>query len=429
MPKRKRNTARAQQRAEAKAANEKHKQASLKTPSKSKSKSNPNPRDQPPSSSSSSKTPTLGTLFASLPAELRASIFATLLSRPSKWTARHTATCTYGAGRHYHHPAWPGTQHVRSCATQHQYLGSWRRRQGNPGDEEVGDREAWRSEWAPAVANEFLCVACWDGRFRCETATTVPAPRVDSLPCGCARTRRADGLRALLVCRAWYEEGAHVSLSETNFFFFLQVRWKKEREKERLTFVIGDSIQVLYTRNTFSFSSPRECVQFFEGLNPRWSSLVSKVSLLFLDLPSEVDVTVPLNSRDFRRAWQALRKLPALSELELDAAYLTDLGCVRVLRGPHLRNLRRIHFTEAARVPTTEVEKEMRQDFVWPWRALRESIEDTEFTVDVARGIKGWRYGWGKARKRSDEQVVSIESEGYKARFKARENYRERKRW
>lgn len=106
-------------------------------------------------------------------------------------------------------------------------------------------------------------------------------------------------------------------------------------------------------------------------------------------------------------------ELPVLSELELDSLFLTRLRCVRVFRGKSLKNLRKIVFTQS--VPM--MLKDAPREFVWPRRALREVIEDNEFSVDVARGIKGLRYGWVKGADRGDGQAVVKEKKRYRARF------------
>ncbi|KAH8161415.1 hypothetical protein CIB48_g6839 [Xylaria polymorpha] len=376
MPKRTKTIARAQQRAEAKA----------QTSNQQKASNTSNPKLKKTDSVQSSQeissvsTTTLGTRFASLPAELRAEIFAWLLVRPVKWSAEHEADCPLRNPEETSSPfedIRPRMNPSReTCPLA--YCGipasRWRSRG------QTIYKDPWRSEWAPVITSEFLCSVCWDARFR-----SHPAPRIDSLPCLCARKRR-DGLAALLVCKKWYEEGA----------------------------------RVLYTRNTFAFATPGECIEFFANLNPRWSALVSKVSLLTLAPVREDDEsagdeleTAAVDTRELRQAWDMLRKLPVLSELELDSLFLTRLRCVRVFRGKSLKNLRKIVFTQS--VPM--MLKDAPREFVWPRRALREVIEDNEFSVDVARGIKGLRYGWVKGADRGDGQAVVKEKKRYRARF------------
>ncbi|KAI0441672.1 hypothetical protein F4803DRAFT_562935 [Xylaria telfairii] len=307
MPKRTKNIARAQQRVEAKA----------QTSSQQKRSNTYNPKPKKTDSVQSSQcheispvsiTPTLGTRFASLPAELRAEIFAWLLVRPVKWSAEHETDCPLRNPEETSSPfedIRPRMDPSRvTCPLA--YCGSpasrWHSRKRSI------YKDPWRSEWAPVITNEFLCSVCWDARFR-----SHHAPRIDSLPCLCARKRR-DGLASLLVCKNWYDEGA----------------------------------RVLYSRNTFAFATPGECTEFFTNLNPRWSALVSKVSLLTLAPVREDDEstgdeleTAAVDTREMRQAWDKLWKLPALSELELDSLFLTRLDCVRIFRGKSLKNRRR----------------------------------------------------------------------------------------
>ncbi|KAI0854620.1 hypothetical protein F4860DRAFT_520673 [Xylaria cubensis] len=381
MPKCKKNTARAQQRAEAKthSCNQQNTSKTSQLPGSKKKQhlvqsSLENSLDSPSSS-------TLGTLFANLPAELRAEIFAWLLVRPVKWSAEHEAECPLRNPELTSSPF----EDIRPCMIPSRetcplaYYGvpasRWRNRK------KPVFMDPWRSQWAPTITNEFLCSVCWDARFRSHRA-----PRIDSLPCLCARKRR-DGLATLLVCREWYEEGA----------------------------------RVLYSRNTFAFATPGECAEFFTNLNPRWSALVSKVSLLTLvpvreDLESagEELETASIDAKELRKAWSLLRKLPALNELELDSLFLTRPGCVRVFRWKPLKNLRKIEFTQSVPMLLTEAPR----NFVWPRRALREVIEGNEFSMDVARGIKGLRYGWVKGADRGDREAIVNEQIRYGARFK-----------
>ncbi|KAI0871092.1 hypothetical protein GGS24DRAFT_472766 [Hypoxylon argillaceum] len=156
-----------------------------------------------PSSPPNASPPSLGTRFAGLPAELRAEILAWLLVRPVKWSATHMADCPLRS------PELTATpfEDIRprmvpsraTCAAADPPMRRWRH------CTRPIWRDPWRSEWAPPITNEFLCSSCWDERFR-----SYSCPRIDSLPCLCARKRRADGFAALLVCRAWYEEGARV---------------------------------------------------------------------------------------------------------------------------------------------------------------------------------------------------------------------------
>ncbi|KAI0403617.1 hypothetical protein F4802DRAFT_599009 [Xylaria palmicola] len=344
MPRRKkRHTVRAQQRAEAEAA--KHQKESKTSQSKRKQRrecAQPS-HEIPPDSS----PPTLGTLFANLLPELRAEIFAWLLVRPVKWTATHMTDCPLRSPKLTATPFQDIHPRLGSsgetCVKRAQSARSWRRRVRPIW------RDPWRSEWAPPITNEFLCSQCWDSEYH---------PDYDRLcyvcvPCLCARKRRAGGFAALLVCQAWYEEAA----------------------------------RVFYSRNTFAFVSPEECIFFFEQLDPRWSALVSKVSLMACG-PQRFAHKVLWDWAHviaMRKAWVFLEKLSALSELELDALFLDDPKCVSLFESSPLRNLRKINFMQPMPIEPATAPRE----FVWPRKALQKEVDYNESITDIARRIKG----------------------------------------
>ncbi|KAI1327045.1 hypothetical protein F5Y16DRAFT_421225 [Xylariaceae sp. FL0255] len=332
--------------------------------------------------------PNLGTRFAALPSELRAEIFSWLLVRPVKWAARHLPTCPLSDPHfdnpfHRFFPNWLRDGELR-CAELIRSTEHWRRT-ASKGD---GLVDPWRSKWAPEIGNHFLCSMCWDARFR---SSSDPEPiNMCALPCLCARQRREGGLEALLVCKKWYEEASHV----------------------------------LYTRNTFAFGNPQELSTFIEFLPPSRRNLVSKISLLRLP----PDVRVPETAvaelsnfrpgewflREMRRAYNALRTLKSLSYLELDAIFLTNPEVVQIFRGPALKNLQDIYFTQSRPVTAAECPR----GYVWPQRAFWQPVEDSAFVEDVARGIKGLRWGWVRGeRAKTDPALAARERIRYKNRF------------
>ncbi|KAI0153062.1 hypothetical protein GGR57DRAFT_154758 [Xylariaceae sp. FL1272] len=379
MPKRKKHhRGRSEQRAEAKAAAQEaaNKQTKKKNSGlKHKGKKTQGTTQLP----TESKTPDLGSRFAALPPELRAEIFAWLLVRPVKWDAPHLPACPLNEKpfRDIRPRLLLATE---TCATFSRSVGRWRARTKpihvNP----------WRSTWAPPIRNEFLCSECWDMRFR---SSDQREPMVKSLPCLCARSRRQDGLSALLVCKSWYEEGA----------------------------------RVLYSRNTFAFANVYEAAFFFDFLKPQWAALVSKVSLLANTRERVYPETSSQELQYFEAGrgfvtrleyvWKQLSKLPALSRLELDALFLTSLDCVRVFRGASLRNLRAVAFTQSYAAPAADVPK----GYVWPQKACRVAVEDSQFVEDVARGIKGLRCGWVRGQDRGDKQTTESEKERFRTRL------------
>ncbi|KAH9905135.1 hypothetical protein F4778DRAFT_802624 [Xylariomycetidae sp. FL2044] len=338
----------------------------------------PQQQQQPPN--------TLGHRFSALPPELRAAIFAHLLVRPPKWSLRHETHCPLSVprrdGRAHLNPSTQVDWRLYTCASSHASATRWR---ADARPVHVDSR--LRSEWAPEPRNPFLCSACYAAQAR-----PRPHPemvRGDDVRCACARRR---DLGVLLACRRWHDEAG----------------------------------RVFYARNTFAFGAAAECVGFLEGLRPAWRACVTKVSLLALEpvlwgpgsyeaMAGRVEIRVK-GPEGFRRAWALLAKLPALRVLELDAVFLTRAECVRVLRGPALKSLARLHFTQAV---MRSAERERRSTFVWPRRGVRREIEYSGFVQGVARGVKGRRYGWpGKEeRERGDEKGAREEMRRYCGRF------------
>ncbi|KAI6080275.1 hypothetical protein F4821DRAFT_251880 [Hypoxylon rubiginosum] len=320
--------------------------------------------------------PTLGNRFHALLPELRDEIFAWLLVRPVKWDAEHTPTCLLRITPDPYqniHPRLDTRQATCALLYESYETARWRRRR------KPIFVDPWRSQWAPAQGNPFLCTICYDREYRLE-----PFPRVVSLPCLCARRQNLD---TLLVCRRWYEEAG----------------------------------RVFYTRNTFAFGSAQECVDFLANLSPRWQPFVSKASLLALaprgvypETAAEECEKVETPTRSLEEAWSLLGQLPGLSELELDAILLTRLDCVRVLRKPALKSLGRISFTQAVPQQPRHVSRML----VWPRRGIRKTVEDSDFARRVARAIRGQRLEWVEEKEQGDDKAVTEEKERYCTRIR-----------
>ncbi|KAI0599554.1 hypothetical protein F4775DRAFT_115588 [Biscogniauxia sp. FL1348] len=341
-------------------------------------------------SGSSAPGLTLGDRFRLLPSELRASVFAQLVVGPVKWDSQHLEDCPLLRAVHPFEDVRPSPPPADRHVCAYQYLraraGQWRAHVARTGGSGAWV-DPWRSAWAPEPRNPYVCTACYDSLLRPRTA---PVPETYSMPCICARARFQ--LQVLLVCRRWYAEAG----------------------------------AVFYGGNTFAFAHPRECLGFFQALAPRWKQIVSKVSLLML-APSgvfpqtaEADTQeVVVDTEALKKAWCVLARLPALSELELDAILLTREDCMKVLRGPALKNLRRITFTQGMPFKPMRAPKE----FVWPRRGCRMTVEDSDFISQVAREIKGLRYGWTKGKKgRAYRQAADEEKKRYCKRFGSAES-------
>ncbi|KAK8041461.1 hypothetical protein PG994_014468 [Apiospora phragmitis] len=152
---------------------------------------------------------------------------------------------------------------------------------------------------------------------------------------------------------------------------------------------------------------------------------------------TEVDVE---GDRGLGRAWTLLAELPALSDLELDAIFLTSAQAVRVLRQPGPRGLRRVHFTQnrplawqcradhrarsdwkyGVLIPRPvhgNIHLREVQSYVWPSQHRRKSIHDSEFATDIARSIKGLRHERDKDYSVDDATEALQEKERYVCRF------------
>ncbi|KAI1407545.1 hypothetical protein F5Y13DRAFT_205997 [Hypoxylon sp. FL1857] len=338
-------------------------------------------REKASSSESDVSSPapgTLGYLFYSLPQELRDKIFAWLLVRPAKWDREHKASCPLLAK-----PLTAGTlqpymgyvEEEEECATLYLSTAEWRKR-----DPPIYV-DPRRSRWAPPQLNPYLCTYCYDCTFR------QPYIFKYSLPCPCARY---DHLQTLLVCRRWYEEAG----------------------------------RVFYTQNWFSFSHVEECALFLKNVSPRWKPFITKVSLLHFaigDVALEVEeefTELEIATRgkgSLAEVWRLLRSLPALTQLELDAIFLTRLDCVQVFRGPAFKNLSQVHFTQSDPAAADALTRR----FIWPRRALRWSDENNKFAAITARQIKGDRDGWVKGAKQAqaDAEAVKEEKTAYQNRI------------
>ena len=161
-----------------------------------------------------------------------------------------------------------------------------------------------------------MCPDCWDERWR-EDVEGVPWPKESGarLKCLCARR---EGLQVLLVCRQWYVEAGHI----------------------------------FYTRNTFAFESAGILTDFVHNLRPYRRLLLTKVSLMAESIDPQSEDATPEeeasgfeSSKKLAKAWSALRTLPALTYLELDALFLTRAKTVRGMLHLGRLNVRSVCFT------------------------------------------------------------------------------------
>lgn len=289
--------------------------------------------------------PTLANRFHALPTELRAYIFAFLLVRPLKWDLPHQPECPLRTSNasitpcipysYWHSPAYCST----NCPPTR-----WRRSLAVTGTDIW--TSPWRSQWAPAPLNPYVCTRCYDERLRPQ-----PHPSPPSLPCLCAR--RQD-LGLFLVCRQWRDEAGGV----------------------------------FYSRNTFAFEDPTTFRLFIHNVEPRWKSLISRVSIMVPD--HERFLGSRSYRRDTRLSLRTLRELTALTYLELDACHLQHVESVNAMLRFGLRNLRQFCFVQNAAERRTKQKQRMGSEMIWPTRAGRTLLKGA-FAEEVARAAKGQR--------------------------------------
>ena len=210
----------------------------------------------------------------------------------------------------------------------------------------------WRSQWAPPVANEFICSDCWDLEFRPRPHPAQEEVGKRHLRCLCAR--RQD-LGTLLVCRKWYEEAG----------------------------------AIFYARNTFAFESAAVLTGFVTSLPPRWKPKVSRVSIMAYH-PDDKQGPVEEASgwegnHKLSRVWPLLHQLPRLSYLELDAHFLSRAKTASRLLKLSLQNVRRVCFVMHNPLRTNYA---IGSPFIWPEYHNARLIVGG-FAEEVARAIKG----------------------------------------
>ncbi|KXL41436.1 hypothetical protein M433DRAFT_157442 [Acidomyces richmondensis BFW] len=300
-------------------------------------------------------TPTLGDRLNALPPELRAHVFRFLLVHPAKWDLPHQPSCPLLTSSHDIRPVHESTGDCALCrATSN--LSLWRNRHRLVPTRDIWV-DPWRSAWAPAQRNEFLCTSCYDKFFRPRPFPQVP----ERLSCLCARRR---DLGVFLVCRGWYREAC----------------------------------AVFYRENTFAFETPGTFRAWVDNLRPELRQLVGRVSIMMAGPPPDVggrrNEVWPVVSKQHTCIVTYLRRLPALHYLELDALLLTKLFvAMRFCRAGLLQDVR-IRFLLRRPACFTPVSGGTVE--VFPALAHRRILRGG-FPEEIARAMKGQRLGWLKA--------------------------------
>ncbi|KAK5162968.1 uncharacterized protein LTR77_011022 [Saxophila tyrrhenica] len=349
----------------------------------------------------SSKQATLGDRFHSLPTELRLHIFSFLACQPVKWKMTHQEGCNKTPPMVNDMPG-DGSPNAKAffdtcirCMSAHWHTVLPLSRRDNPARKAW--RNPWRSRWAPEVANEFMGSDCWDENFRprpCPQSITTAIEK-GQLPCLCARRQN---LEVMLVCRQWREEAG----------------------------------RLFYSSNTFAFEDAVTFVDFVDNLPDHWRSLVTKVSILkhrpveSSDMaPSTTKIQWMLFSfespRQLSPLWSALRRLPSLSHLELDALFLTRAPIVKSLLRLGLQNLRSVRFVlrELSKWISEPPETSDPQ-YIWPRYASSRYLTGG-LAEQVAAAIKGQRKAWLKVTG-NVERAVEREREVLTAFFEQEAN-------
>ena len=176
---------------------------------------------------------------------------------------------------------------------------------------------------------------------------------------------------------------------------------------------------MFYARNVYAFEDSATLVDFIGSLNVPWRYTLTRVSLMAKlvsissAIPSEQERQSGLESgKKLAAVWSALRQLPSLSYLELDALFLTRADTVQSLLRLGLRNLRRVNFT-LHNNPPQPLTIDCQHIF---HRFAAPSLLFGGFTEEVARAIKGQRRGWLR-RAGAVEKMVEMEREVQRAFF------------
>jgi hypothetical protein len=289
----------------------------------------------------------LGTRFHTLPPELRAHIFSFLLVRPVKWDLRHLEDCERSAAktvsgytRPSHH-SLADSDNIYICAEcgPDTHERNWRHAFTRGFEVYVSP---WRSKWAPAQTNPYLCTNCYDDRWRAR-----PFPQPTNLLCLCARRRN---LETRLVCRQWNEEAGLVFFSE----------------------------------NTFAFDDCVSVESFFSSIPRQWKTLITKLSLL---LPFWEDDSDSTDVASLARSLRILDELACLQHLELDAKLLNEELTASVLLNFNIASLSSVRFV--IQCPLRELQWRKMKPPTYVWRELRgRHLLQGGFAEYVARSMK-----------------------------------------
>jgi hypothetical protein len=286
----------------------------------------------------------LGARFDALPHELRAHVFAFLLVRPVKWDLLHLESCVRSSSKttsdytrpSHHSLVDPDNSYICASCGPDTHERNWRHAFERGFEVYISP---WRSRWAAAQTNPYICTNCYDDRWRAR-----PFPEPTNLPCLCARRRN---LEARLVCRQWNKEASIVFFSD----------------------------------NTFAFDDCIAMENFFSAIPRRWKTLITRVSLLLPLWRNDSGVDL-LDS-----PLCVLDKLTWLQYLELDAKLLNKETTVSALLSCDIPSLHKVRFV--AQRPYKDVLWRRLNPPTYIWGELEDRMLFTGGLPEyVARSIK-----------------------------------------
>ncbi|KAH7029456.1 uncharacterized protein B0I36DRAFT_363996 [Microdochium trichocladiopsis] len=332
-------------------------------------------------------------LFATLPLELRAQIFAHLLIRPVKWDTlhrrrprpRYPRTGTNSTSTASNNTPDGKTANINSSSNNNDNTGAYRECQA-----ELFHRHTITSlECIPPCASDYAGSdpRFWRRRREVQTAAAAAAITVtttsnagpaaaavahDERPITVApwQSTYAPEQRNKSLCSECYErkfrggggdggsnngspEGAAKYDTPRKALRSLPCLCARRQHLQVLLVCRAwyeEVGYVFYTGNTFAFGHPDEVLGFLGFLRPRWKALVRRVSFMVLVVRDgalgyhdprpartareEIEMTAEVaRSEEMEMAWSLLaRDLPGLRELEIDAVLLAHEESARMLQ-------------------------------------------------------------------------------------------------
>lgn len=158
-----------------------------------------------------------------------------------------------------------------------------------------------RSRWAPRQTNELLCDKCYAENIRPSFKQHFPS--LDTVPCLCTR-----------------HESLHVLLDYGRKFY-------------------KEAAPIFWSENWFAFENVNLLIGFLSSVRPVVRSWIRRVSvfsrfepLCFDDYDEDKELKTEPSRELLKSCWKELRQCDGLTELELDASFLSSLDSLLSLR-------------------------------------------------------------------------------------------------